>query len=544
MEFLVYALFHLLSIFSLFFVHSLCAQPIDTLASCLINYNVNNFTIYPSSNEDPSTYFHLLDLSIQNKRFAAPLVPKPIAIIIPESKEQLANSVVCCRKGSWEIRLRSGGHSYEGNSYIAYDRNPFVLIDMMNLSQVSVDVKSRVAWVEGGATLGQTYYSISELSRVHGFPAGSCPTVGIGGQISGGGFGSLFRKYGLAADNVVDALLIDANGRLLDRKGMGEDVFWAIRGGGGGVFGIVYAWKIRLLKVPAIVTGFIVSRPGSKSYVAELVHKWQNVAPKLVDEFYLSMVIGAHLPEMKTTGISATFKGLYLGPRNHALSILDREFPELGIVQGDCKEMSWIESILYFSGLNNGSSLSQLTDRYLKSKTYYKAKSDYVRTPISRNGVASTINILEKKPESYIILDPYGGAMEKISSESIAFPHRKGNLFMIQYVVEWNDKDHSKGKYHVKWIQEFYESMTPYVSQGPRASYINYIDYDLGVMDVANRSSPSVDAVEIARVWGEKYFLKNYDRLVKAKTLIDPLNVFRHEQGIFPMPTADGRANV
>ena len=60
---------------------------------------------------------------------------------------------------------------------------------------------------------------------------GICPSVGIGGHISGGGFGTLVRKHGLAADHVVDAYLIDVNGKILDRKSMGEDVFWAIRGG-------------------------------------------------------------------------------------------------------------------------------------------------------------------------------------------------------------------------------------------------------------------------------------------------------------------------
>ncbi|KAI3469348.1 hypothetical protein Pfo_026011 [Paulownia fortunei] len=541
MEFQVYALFHLLSIFASFFVLSHCDQYVDTLSSCLIDYKVYNFSLH---DKDPSIYFKLLGISIQNLRFEGPSVPKPVAIIIPESKEELISSVLCCRKGSWEIRVRSGGHSYEGTSYIAYDGTPFVLIDIMNLNRVSVDLESQTAWVEGGATLGQTYYAISESSKIHGFPAGACPTVGIGGHISGGGFGSLFRKYGLAADNVVDALLVDANGRLLDRESMGEEVFWAIRGGGGGVWGIVFAWKIRLLKVPKVLTGFIVSRPGSKNYVAKLVDKWQNVAPKLDDEFYLSLVVGARLPETKTTGISATFKGLYLGPRHVALSILDNVFPELEILERDCKEMTWIESILYFSGLKNGSSISQLNDRYLEDRPYYKAKSDYVRTAISRKGIASAIDILEKEPQAYIILDPYGGAMGKISSESLPFPHRKGNLFMIQYVVEWTGKDNMKSKGYIDWIREFYAAMAPYVSSSPRAAYINYMDFDLGVMEFHNRSAPSVDAVERARVWGEKYFLKNYDRLVKTKTLIDPLNIFTHEQGIFPVSTENGRAEI
>ncbi|KAG8372926.1 hypothetical protein BUALT_Bualt12G0117800 [Buddleja alternifolia] len=461
---------------------------------------------------------------------------------MPKSKNELMNSVLCCKKGSYEIRVRCGGHSYEGTSYVA--RSPFVLIDMMNLDQVSVDLESETAWVEGGATLGQTYYSIAKLSGVHGFSAGSCPTVGIGGHIAGGGFGLLSRKYGLAADNVVDALLVNADGKLLNRASMGEEVFWAIRGGGGGVFGIVYAWKIRLHRVPETVAGFIVSRPGPKGHVSKLVNKWQEVAPRLEDEFYLSAFVGSGLPETKSIGISATFKGFYLGPKIEAVTILKRVFPELHILEGECREMTWIESILYFSGLGNGSSISSLKDRFLRDKNYFKAKSDYVRAPIPITGITSAVEILEKEPKGYVILDPYGGAMDKISSESIAFPHRKGNLFAIQYLVEWKKENNPKAKDYIDWIRGFYNAMAPYVSSGPRAAYINYMDFDLGVMELLNSSTQVYDAVEMARIWGEKYFLKNYDRLVRAKTLIDPLNVFRNQQGIPPLSSDYGRAQL
>jgi hypothetical protein len=81
--------------------------------------------------------------------------------------------------------------------------------------------------------------------------------------------------------------------------------------------------------------------------------------------------------------------------------------------------------------------------------------------------------------------------------------------------------------------------MAPFVSWGPRAAFVNYMDFDLGVMELVKTCVQSGDAVEIARLWGEKYFLKNYDRLVRVKTLIDPNNVFRNQQGIPPMsPTS------
>ncbi|XP_057806053.1 berberine bridge enzyme-like D-2 [Salvia miltiorrhiza] len=524
-----------LIIFMQILARALSHESVDVLESCLLDHSVFNFSLHPNSGNDPNTYLSLLDFSIQNLRFAGAEAPKPAAIVMPESRRQLVAAVVCCRLGSWEIRVRSGGHSYEGTSYMAGDGRAFVVIDMMNLDRVSVDLEAEVAWVEGGATLGQTYFSISESSRSHGFSAGSCPTVGVGGHVGGGGFGLLSRKYGLAADNVADALLVDAEGRVLDRAGMGEDVFWAIRGGGGGNWGVVYAWKVRLSRVPERVTGFIVSRAGSEARMLNLVNRWQHVAPELDDGFYLSSFLGASLPEAKAPGITATFKGFYLGSKEETLMILNETFPELEISEGECSEMGWIESVLYFSGLEIGSPISSLKDRFLKSKNYFKGKSDYVRAPIPINGIKSLIKILLKEPKGYVILDPYGGAMHKISSESIAFPHRKGNIFTIQYLVDWDEVDNGKSQDYIAWIRGLYTAMAPFVSSEPRAAYVNYMDLDLGFEGMMSVEVDD-DAVEVARTWGEKYFLKNYDRLVRAKTKIDPLNVFRNQQGIPPMP--------
>jgi FAD/FMN-containing dehydrogenase len=528
----------------IFFDVSLCfsSSSLGNFTFCLDTHKIKNFTAFPYNEHDQSStynYYKILNFSIQNLRFAEPNIPKPIAIVLPESLEQLQKSVACCRENSLGIRVRSGGHSYEGTSSVADDGTLFVIIDMMNLNNVRVDIKTETAWVEGGATLGETYYAISQASDAYGFSAGSCPTVGVGGHIGGGGFGLLSRKYGLAADNVVDALLVDANGRLLDRETLGEDVFWAIRGGGGGLWGIVYAWKIQLLKVPQIVTSFIVSRTGTKSHIVKLVNKWQYVAPNLDDEFYLSCFVGAGLPEAKKIGLSTTFKGLYLGPKSKAISMLKKAFPELSVVEEECREMSWIESVVYFSGLTVEASVSDLRNRYMQDKEYFKAKSDFVRSYVPLIGIETALDFLEKEPKGYVILDPYGGIMDNISSESIAFPHRKGNIFTIQYLIYWKEVDNEKSSDYIDWIRGFYSSMTPFVSWGPRAAYINYMDFDLGVMELI-----STNDVVKSRVWGEKYFLNNYDRLVKAKTLIDPNNVFTNEQGILPMPFASSNAKA
>ncbi|KXG24485.1 reticuline oxidase [Sorghum bicolor] len=521
-----------------------------SFTACLAAAGVGNVT----TRESPA-YAAALLVSVQNLRFAGAGAPKPFAVVVPASLQELRDSVRCARAAGLVLRLRSGGHSYEGLSYTTDDddRTAFAVVDLAALDRVDADRRTGTAWVQSGATLGQTYHAVAAAASGSGpaaalaFSAGSCPTVGSGGHIAGGGFGLLSRKFGLAADNVVDAVLVDAAGRVLDRAAMGEDVFWAIRGGGGGTWGAVYAWRVRLSAVPDRVTAFVVNRaPGSVRSVASLVSTWQHVAPWLPDEFYISAFVGAGLPELKKkklnrTGISVTFKGLYLGPAHEALEILTARFPEIGLSDLDPKEMSWIESVVFFSGLPEGSTVSDLTDRVLHQKNYFKAKSDYVRRPMTLEQLIRAIDLLSKQPKAYVILDPYGGAMDRVGSADLPFPHRKGNIHGIQYLIEWAASDDDHKEEYMDWLRRFYDFMGAYVPKKPRTAYINYMDLDLGTNNWSgHRTDNDIDKsphpeVEAARAWGERYFLGNYDRLVRAKTLIDPENVFRNAQSIPPL---------
>ena len=101
------------------------------------------------------------------------------------------------------MKIRSGGHDYEGVSYVS--EVAFFILDMFNLRSIHIDVGRETAWVQAGATLDEVYHRIAEKSKKHGFPAGVCQTVGVGGHFGGGGYGNMMRKYGLSVDNIVDA---------------------------------------------------------------------------------------------------------------------------------------------------------------------------------------------------------------------------------------------------------------------------------------------------------------------------------------------------
>ncbi|PHT81777.1 hypothetical protein T459_14792 [Capsicum annuum] len=85
-----------------------------------------------------------------------------------------------------------------------------------------------MSFFEVAATVGEVYYRISKKSKTLGFPAGLCTSLGIGGHITGGPYASMMRKFGLGVNNVINARIFNTNGIILDKKSIGEDLFWVI----------------------------------------------------------------------------------------------------------------------------------------------------------------------------------------------------------------------------------------------------------------------------------------------------------------------------
>ncbi|KAK8521300.1 hypothetical protein V6N12_005209 [Hibiscus sabdariffa] len=525
-------------LFVAFLTLSSATSPHDNFLRCLsLGSNLSSSIARVVYTPDNSLYSSILDSRIRNLRFSTPDTPKPLVIVTPLLTSHIQATIHCSRNHGLQLRIRSGGHDYEGLSYVSHV--PFVLIDLINFRSVDVDVEYRVAWVQSGAILGELYYKIAEKSKTLAFPGGICHTVGIGGYLSGGGYGLLFRKYGLAADNIIDAQLIDANGRILDRQSMGEDVFWAIRGGGGGSFGIVLSWKLKLVSVPPTVTVFAVGRTLEQNAI-ELIHKWQYVAHRMPHEMYFDVSLSQvnSTRDGKKT-ILSSFIAFFLGGADELVPLMHERFPELGITKKDCIEMSWIESIIYLGKIRN-QSLEVLLDRDLQSPLTlpsFKSKSDYVKEPIPEIGLKGLwTRFSEKEVESGVIyFFSYGGRMDEIPESSTPFPHRAGNLYKIIYNVAWNQQDNKNSDKYISWIRRVYSYMRPYVSKSPREAYINYRDLDIGTNNEGNTTSYAR-----ASVWGQKYFKNNFDRLVLAKMMIDPENFFRHEQSIPPLCTKQG----
>jgi len=422
------------------------------------------------------------------------------------------------------MKIRSGGHDYEGVSYVA--SHPFFLLDMFNLRSIDFDMESEVAWVQAGATLGEVYYRIAEKSKTHGFPAGVCPTVGVGGHISGGGYGNLMRKYGTAVDNVVDAQVVDAQGRLLNRRSMGEDLFWAVRGGGGGSFGVIIAYKIKLVRVPEKVTVFKVGKTLEQN-ATNIVYNWQHVAPTIDNNLFIRLILEVvNGTEVGTKTVRATFIALFLGDSKSLVSLMKDKFPELGLKQSDCIETSWLQSVMFWDNIDIATPVEILLERQPQSLKYLKRKSDYVKKPISKEGWEGIWKKMIELEKAVMFLNPYGGRMGEIPSTETPLPHRAGNLWKIQYQGNWYEAGEEVAQYHINLLRELYKYMTPFVSQNPRQAFMCYKDLDLGI------NHHGFLGYFEASAYGVQYFNDNFKRLVEIKSKVDPTNFFRTEQSI------------
>ncbi|EXB75194.1 Reticuline oxidase-like protein [Morus notabilis] len=487
--------------------------------------------VYSQSN---TSYTSVLRAYIRNARFNSSSTNKPLLIVTASHESHVQAAVICAKSIGLQLKIRSGGHDYAGISYVS--DSPFAILDMFQLRSISVDVADESVWVESGATLGELYYRIWEKSKVLGFPGGVCPTVAIGGHVSGGGYGQMIRKYGLAVDQVLDAKIVDVNGNILDRKAMGEDLFWAIRGGGGASFGVILSYKLKLVPVPETVTVFRMERIYDQNQsVTDFVYEWQKVAPATDDGLFMRMLIQPITSRVRRPEktIRATIVTMFLGNADQLVSLLDKEFPLLELKKENCMEMSWIDSVLWWANFDNGTSPEVLLDRDLDSANFLIRKSDYVQTPISKDGLEWLWKRVTELGKTGFVFNPYGGKMNEISPADAPFPHRAGNLYKIQYSVNWEESSPELEKNYTTQIRRLFSYMTPFVSKNPRRAFLNYRDLDIGVNSFGENS------YEEGKVYGVKYFSDNFDRLVKVKTAVDPENFFRNEQSI---PTLSSKA--
>ncbi len=393
------------------------------------------------------------------------------------------------------LRARSGGHSYAGYSTLPGG----MVLDLRNIRAVSVNTQKRTATIGAGSQLIDVYAALA--ARGVTIPAGSCPSVGIAGHALGGGMGLAGRQFGLTADSILSAQIVTADGRLRTASAQSNpDLYWALRGGGGGNFGVVTSLTFRVHPVPRTVAAFTVSWPWSQAAAA--LAAWQawnpHARPQITSIFHLTASGGVTLVNVS---------GQYFGPASD-LGRLLAPLTAVGGASVSTGNFGYLQAQVMWAGCSQISLTACHTAGTRPGGTLqrdnFQAKSAYVAKPLPAAGRQTLVQAVEARLASSghgaILLDCYGGAINQVKPAATAFVHRNV-LFCIQYLSYDGD---------AAWLTSTAAQMRPYVTGG---AYLNYTD-------------PSLKG------WQTAYYGSNYPRLLKVRREFDPQHYFNFPQAI------------
>ncbi|HEX6207174.1 MAG TPA: FAD-binding oxidoreductase, partial [Actinomycetota bacterium] len=199
---------------------------------------------------------------------------RPAVIVRPTDAEDVTRVIALARETGLELAVRSGGHSGAGHS----TTEGGIVLDVRDMKGLEIDARGRTAWAEAGLTAGE----YTTAAGAHGLatPFGDTGTVGIGGITLAGGIGLLVRRYGMTIDSLLAAEIVTADGEVLrvDEE-QHPDLFWAIRGGGGN-FGVVTRFLLRLHPVDTVVGGMLLL-PATPEVVAGFIEEAERAPEEL-----------------------------------------------------------------------------------------------------------------------------------------------------------------------------------------------------------------------------------------------------------------------
>jgi Berberine and berberine like len=283
------------------------------------------------------------------------------------------------------------------------------------------------------------------------------------------------------------------------------DLFWALRGGGGGNFGIVTRFIFRTHPVGNVAT-YTMEWPWSDA--KKVVQAWQQLAPHAPDGLFsvlnLNAVVGGRT--------RITSAGQFFGSPERLRQLLQPLVDAAAPTRFTVTSRSYLAAQELWAGCGGTLEECHLPPQGNLGRSTFKGKSSFANKPLSGAGIDAMLHQLEARlnvgsGSGIILLDSYGGAINRVKKSATAFVHRDA-LFSMQYLAYWNAA--APAEPNLRWLQTFYAAMRPYVSP---FAYQNYIDPDL-----AN--------------WQRAYYGMNLDRLIAVKRRYDPQNVFRFKQSI------------
>jgi hypothetical protein len=343
----------------------------------------------------------------QNPRYDG---ARPLAVLSAAGPRDVATALAFARDHGLPVAIRAGGHSYPGWSA----GNGRLVIDLRRLHRVTLTGTS--ATIGAGASLVHVYDALG--TRARGIAGGSCPTVGIGGLTQGGGVGVLTRVHGLTCDAVTAMRVVLADGRIVTASADHEpDLFWALRGGGGGHLGVVTSFTMSTFAAPTITRAFLA---------------WPfSAAPDVV-------------PHWLATDSRHT--GSYL---------------ETMLAYAGC-------STIPVSACHTGT--GGALQRVPFAATSHIIRSEHVDLSVLLARVHAAQGSGLK--EAGISMDALGGAVDDVGPRETAFGHR-GALATVQYTATYTSGPATPA---LSYVRTFRDAMTPSWGDG---AYVNYADASL-----------------------------------------------------------------
>lgn len=425
---------------------------------------------------------------------------RPALIARPTSTSEVVAVINFARETELPFSVRGGGHQVAGHA----TNDGGLVLDLSAMRGVDVDTEARLAHVEGGATIAD----VDEATQAHGLaaPLGVASETGIAGLTLGGGFGYLRNKYGLSCDNLVEAEVATADGRvLIASESENQDLFWGIRGGGGN-FGVVTRFTYRLHEIGTELFTAAVFHDGENA--DEVLRFFRDFCRQAPDEISLLAAIGIFPPEPELFPVELHGNPfvLIIGPYAGD--------PDQG-AEAMAPLRDFREPLLDFSGVMPYLELQKFFDEdYPSGELRYYWKSLNLSS-LSDEAIGTIVEHARRQPSVLSTTDIWhiGGAVRNLDEDATAF-HGRHAEFLFNAEANWQSPDEDEA--NLRWAREM---LTALAAHGDGSRYLNFAGFQ-------------EEGDEMMR----DAFATKYRRLARLKARYDPTNLFRLNQNIKPAP--------
>jgi len=423
--------------------------------------------------------------------FNAMIDKRPAVIIRCADVADVIAAVGFGRAHGLDTAIRGGGHNGAGLGSV----HDGLVIDLSPICNVRVEPQAGLITVGGGAQLGAVDHAAHPFGL--GVPAGIISTTGVGGLTLGGGLGHLTRKFGLTIDSLVSADVVLADGILVKAsEDENEDLFWALRGGGGN-FGVVTSFTFRASRVSTVIAGPMFW-PIDRS--AEIMSWYRDFLPEQPDDLngffcFHSVPPVPMFPEefhlQKVCGVvwcctDHEQADELLAPARALTPVID------GVAELPLPVLNSAFDGLYGPG----------------DQWYWRA--DFV-SELPDESIELNAEWGEKMPtwKSTMHLYPIDGAAARVGSDETAWAYRGSRWSQVMAGV---DPDPANAELVRDWSSGYWEALHPYSDGG---AYVNMM------MDEGDE--------RVRASYGG-----HYERLAQIKSKYDPDNFFHVNQNVIP----------